>query len=116
MDGNAWGGMDTRWVSRSLEVCFLRFLYRTLFLSIDLSPLIQYAFGDFAISQAARALGRHEDEKKYKARSANFENLWNGEVTLPTIDSLATRQGEGEGETVPGIRGFMQVCSLLNDP
>ncbi|KAI0634493.1 glycoside hydrolase family 92 protein [Trametes polyzona] len=60
------GGANTKQVSRALE----------------------YAFGDFAISQVAKALNKTEDGKKYAKRAGNFVNLWNPNVTASDDPSI----------------------------
>ncbi|TBU57549.1 glycoside hydrolase family 92 protein [Dichomitus squalens] len=58
------GGANTKQVSRGLE----------------------YAFGDFAISQVARLLNKSDDAQKYAARAGNFVNYWDPNVTVPGVD------------------------------
>ncbi|KZP14452.1 glycoside hydrolase family 92 protein [Athelia psychrophila] len=65
------GGMSTRQVSRTLE----------------------YAFGDFAISQVSNLMNMSSDSSKYTARAANYANVWNPNITVPGMD---------------GVRGMMQ--------
>ena len=67
------GGANTKQVSRGLE----------------------YAFGDFAISQVAKLLNKTADAQKYVQRAGNFVNYWNPNVTVPDLDD-------------PQIVGFMQ--------
>ena len=55
------GGANTKQVSRTLE----------------------YAFGDFAISQVAKLLGKTADGEKYARRAGNFINVWNPHVVAP---------------------------------
>ncbi|KAI0767764.1 glycoside hydrolase family 92 protein [Fomes fomentarius] len=49
----------------------------------QVSRTLEYAFNDFSISQVAKALGKTSDARKYLQRSANFLNVWNGNVTFP---------------------------------
>ncbi|KAF8832765.1 hypothetical protein HHX47_DHR1001504 [Lentinula edodes] len=56
-----FGGTNTRQVSRTLE----------------------YAFGDFAISQVAKLIGNDADAAKFAKRSNGAFNMWNPNVTLP---------------------------------
>ncbi|KAI0708317.1 glycoside hydrolase family 92 protein [Earliella scabrosa] len=55
------GGANTKQVSRALE----------------------YAFGDFAISQVAKLMNKTEDGEKYAKRAGNFINVWNPDVVAP---------------------------------
>ncbi len=55
------GGANTKQVSRALE----------------------YAFGDFAISQVAKLLNKTDDAKKYVERAGNFVKSWNPDVVAP---------------------------------
>ena len=97
--------MDTRQVSRTLEVCHLGpnqppwvLLNEQL---IDATRLMQYAFDDFTISQVAKALGKAADGAKYANRSRGFELVWNPDTTIADDDQ---------------IRGFMQVYTLVPRP
>ncbi|KAJ4471850.1 glycoside hydrolase family 92 protein [Lentinula edodes] len=69
-----FGGTNTRQVSRTLE----------------------YAFGDFAISQVAKLIGNDADAAKFAKRSNGAFNMWNPNVTLPGF---------------PGVIGMMQQKS-----
>ncbi|KAI0672074.1 glycoside hydrolase family 92 protein [Trametes maxima] len=60
------GGTNTKQVSRALE----------------------YAFGDFAVSQVAKVLNKAADGKKYGKRAGNFVNVWNPNVTIPGNDAV----------------------------
>jgi len=60
------GGANTKQVSRTLE----------------------YAFGDFAISQVAKILGKADDAAKYAQRAENFNNVWNPNVSVPGTPSV----------------------------
>lgn len=57
------GGMNTRQVSRTLEVDYIAFSY-----AIDLINMVQYAFDDFAISQVAKLLQKGDDSVKVTYR------------------------------------------------
>ncbi|KZV84438.1 glycoside hydrolase family 92 protein [Exidia glandulosa HHB12029] len=47
----------------------------------EVSRSLEYAFNDFAVAQAARALDKSEDDVvKYTNRSLNFKNLWDASV------------------------------------
>ncbi|KAJ4489178.1 glycoside hydrolase family 92 protein [Lentinula lateritia] len=61
-----FGGTNTRQVSRTLE----------------------YAFGDFAISQVAKLIGNDADAAKFAKRSNGAFNMWNPNVTLPGFPSV----------------------------
>ncbi|KAF9060398.1 glycoside hydrolase family 92 protein [Rhodocollybia butyracea] len=61
------GGANTKQVSRTLE----------------------HAFGDFAISQVAKILGKTDDAAKYEQRAGNSFNLWNPNVSVPGTPSVA---------------------------
>ncbi|KAJ3768583.1 glycoside hydrolase family 92 protein [Lentinula raphanica] len=65
------GGANTKQVSRTLE----------------------HAFGDFAISQVAKILGKTDDAAKYSKRANNSFNVWNPDITVPGA---------------PGVAGMMQ--------
>ena len=76
------GGANTKQVSRALE----------------------YAFGDFAISQVAKLMNKTEDGEKYAKRAGNFINVWNPDVVAPDnadvvgmvqVSSAARAQGRG---------------------
>ena len=69
------GGANTKQVSRALE----------------------YAFGDFAVAQVAKVLGKEGDARKYARRAGNFVKLWNAETAVPGV---------------PGVVGMMQVRVL----
>jgi predicted alpha-1,2-mannosidase len=60
------GGANTKQVSRTLE----------------------HAFGDFAISQVAKILGKADDAAKYAQRAENFVNVWNPNVSVPGSPSI----------------------------
>jgi putative alpha-1,2-mannosidase len=60
-DSTDGGGTNTKQVSRTLE----------------------YAFGDFAISQVAKRIGNTTDGAKYAQRAGNFANVWNPDITVP---------------------------------
>ncbi|KAH9846718.1 glycoside hydrolase family 92 protein [Lenzites betulinus] len=82
------GGANTKQVSRALE----------------------YAFGDFAISQVARALNKTDDAAKYAKRAGNFVNVWNPNVTASDNSSIV---GMVQPRFVNGSFGFTdsQHCS-----
>ncbi|KAH9919561.1 glycoside hydrolase family 92 protein [Fomitopsis serialis] len=54
----------------------------------QVSRTIEYAFGDFAISQVARVMGNTADADKYAERAGNFVNVWNPNVTVPGRDDI----------------------------
>ncbi|KAJ8523250.1 hypothetical protein ONZ45_g311 [Pleurotus djamor] len=54
----------------------------------QVSRTLEYAFDDFAISQAAKVLGKAEDHKKYARRAENFINVWNPNVSVPDMPEL----------------------------
>lgn len=41
------------------------------------SRTLEYAYDDYAIAEVAELLGRHDDARKYFARSGNWKHLWN---------------------------------------
>ncbi|OJT03621.1 hypothetical protein TRAPUB_5649 [Trametes pubescens] len=86
------GGANTKQVSRALE----------------------YAFGDFAISQVAKALNKTADGEKYAKRAGNFVNVWNANVSVPGNVSIV---GMVQPRFVNGSFGFTDPrhCSP-NDP
>ncbi|KAI0030576.1 glycoside hydrolase family 92 protein [Vararia minispora EC-137] len=49
----------------------------------EVSRALEYAFGDFAISQVAKILGNTADAEKYVGRAGNFVNNWDPNVTVP---------------------------------
>ncbi|KAI9068178.1 glycoside hydrolase family 92 protein [Trametes sanguinea] len=87
------GGANTKQVSRALE----------------------YAFGDFAISQVAKALNKTDDAEKYAKRAGNFVNVWNPNVTVPGNESVVS--GMVQPRFANGSFGFTDPnhCSP-NDP
>jgi putative alpha-1,2-mannosidase len=58
-----------------------------------LKALFQYALGDFAVRQAARAF-KKDDETilKYANRSMNFLNHWDSSVTSDGFQGFAQRR------------------------
>ncbi|CUM63285.1 uncharacterized protein PRCAT00000856001 [Priceomyces carsonii] len=42
---------------------------------------MEYAYDDYALSVVAKGLGKNSDHKKYLARSANWQNIWNFAAT-----------------------------------
>ncbi|MET0336184.1 MAG: GH92 family glycosyl hydrolase [Caulobacter sp.] len=44
------------------------------------SRTLEYAYNDFAIAQVAQALGHKADATRYRARSANWQNLWDSQL------------------------------------
>ncbi|KAI0649687.1 glycoside hydrolase family 92 protein [Trametes meyenii] len=60
------GGTNTKQVSRALE----------------------YAFGDFAVSQVAKILNKTADGEKYAKRAGNFVNVWNPNITVAGNDAV----------------------------
>ncbi|KAG7090436.1 hypothetical protein E1B28_009555 [Marasmius oreades] len=59
----------------------------------QVSRTLEYAFGDFAISQVAKLRGNPEDAAKYVQRAGNYFNVWNPNITVPGT---------------PSVRGMMQ--------
>ena len=51
----------------------------------QVSRALEYAFGDFAISQVAKLLNKTADGKKYAQRASNFVNHWSPNVTVPDL-------------------------------
>jgi len=49
----------------------------------QVSRTLEYAFGDFGISQVAQILGLTNDTVKYQKRAGNFANVWNENITVP---------------------------------
>ncbi|KAH9922159.1 glycoside hydrolase family 92 protein [Amylocystis lapponica] len=49
----------------------------------QVSRTLEYAFGDFAISQVAKILNETADAAKYVQRAGNFANVWNPNTTVP---------------------------------
>ncbi|KAF9059872.1 glycoside hydrolase family 92 protein [Rhodocollybia butyracea] len=93
-DGRSgYGGASTRQVSRTLE----------------------YAFGDFTISQVAKILGKTTDAAKFTLRANGSFNMWNSNTTLPGFPSvtgmmqLKSKDGVFDKYTDP------RHCSV-NDP
>ncbi|VDB96722.1 unnamed protein product [Peniophora sp. CBMAI 1063] len=50
----------------------------------EVSRALEYAFGDFGISQVAKLMGNAADAEKYAQRAGNFKNNWDPSVTIPT--------------------------------
>ncbi|CAE6525000.1 unnamed protein product [Rhizoctonia solani] len=46
------------------------------------SRSIEYAFGDFCISQVAKGLNKTDDHEKYTQRASNFVNSWDDSVSI----------------------------------
>ncbi|CEL59327.1 putative glycosidase Rv0584 OS=Mycobacterium tuberculosis GN=Rv0584 PE=3 SV=1 [Rhizoctonia solani AG-1 IB] len=46
------------------------------------SRSVEYAFGDFCISQVAKGLNKTEDHQKYTKRASNFLNSWDDTVSI----------------------------------
>ncbi|KAI0658157.1 glycoside hydrolase family 92 protein [Cubamyces menziesii] len=76
------GGANTKQVSRALE----------------------YAFGDFAVSQVAKAMNNSADGEKYAKRAGNFVNVWNPNMTVTGSESIF--QGMVQPRFVNGSFGF----------
>lgn len=57
--------------------------------SKQVSRTLEYAFGDFVISQVAKVLGKTDDAKKYAQRATNFVNVWNPDVSVPEYPDIA---------------------------
>ncbi|KLO17793.1 glycoside hydrolase family 92 protein [Schizopora paradoxa] len=49
----------------------------------QVSRTLEYAFGDFGISQVAQIMGLNNDTAKYQKRAGNFANVWNENITVP---------------------------------
>jgi hypothetical protein len=59
----------------------------------SLNGCVQYALGDFAVRQAAIALGKSSDDVAlYANRSMNFVNMWNPNVTSDGFKGFAQRR------------------------
>ncbi|KAJ4470945.1 glycoside hydrolase family 92 protein [Lentinula aciculospora] len=88
-----FGGTNTRQVSRTLE----------------------YAFGEFAISQVAKVIGNDTDASKFAKRANGAFNMWNLNVTLPgfptVIGMMQQKSSAGAFDTYTDPRH----CSV-NDP
>lgn len=67
-------------------------------LFIDIT--VQYAFGDFAISQVAKLMNKTDDATKYVGRAGNFVNVWNPNTTVG-------------GSVKNDVLGMMQVCHSI---
>ncbi|KAI1787036.1 glycoside hydrolase family 92 protein [Ganoderma leucocontextum] len=52
----------------------------------QVSRALEYAFGDFAVSQVAKLLNLTADGAKYTKRASNFVNHWSPNVTVPDLD------------------------------
>ncbi|EIM87038.1 glycoside hydrolase family 92 protein [Stereum hirsutum FP-91666 SS1] len=50
--------------------------------SKQVSRALEYAFGDFAISQVAKLMNKSDDATKYVGRAGNFVNVWNPNTTV----------------------------------
>ncbi|CAE7130362.1 unnamed protein product [Rhizoctonia solani] len=46
------------------------------------SRSVEYAFGDFCISQVAKGLNKTDDHQKYTQRASNFINSWDASVAI----------------------------------
>ncbi|QRV87315.1 glycoside hydrolase family 92 protein [Ceratobasidium sp. AG-Ba] len=46
------------------------------------SRSVEYAFGDFCISQVAKALNKTDDAAKYSKRATNYANSWDDSVSI----------------------------------
>lgn len=58
-----------------------------------LKTLLQYALGDFAVSQAAAALNKPADEiALYANRSMGFVNIWDSSVTSDGFSGFSQRR------------------------
>ncbi|HZZ96687.1 MAG TPA: GH92 family glycosyl hydrolase [Jatrophihabitantaceae bacterium] len=57
---------------------------------LQVSRTVEYAYNDFCIAQVAKALGHHDDYRKYLARSGNWANLWD-----PLTHSVRPRHSDG---------------------
>ena len=54
----------------------------------QVSRALEYAFGDFAVSQVAKLLNNTADGRKYAQRAGNFVNVWNPDVVAPDDDQV----------------------------
>ncbi|PFH48572.1 glycoside hydrolase family 92 protein [Amanita thiersii Skay4041] len=80
----AFGYIPTDWVDPSGS---------TGLATREASRAYEYAVGDFAVRQAAIALGRPSDEaKKYANRSMNFVNMWDANLTHDGFTGFAQRR------------------------
>ncbi|KAF5368241.1 hypothetical protein D9757_011215 [Collybiopsis confluens] len=86
-------GTPTRQVSRSLE----------------------YAFGDFAISQVAKILGNSSDAAKFAQRANGSFNSWNPTTTLPGWPTVVGMMQKRNSEGVFDQPTDPRHCSV-NDP
>lgn len=106
-------GTNSKQVSRALEVP-----HRLPSHAVLADNCQKYAFDDFVISQVAKRLGRDVDAQKvcdqsgsdhirdscllqYAHRATNFENLWQGNVTVPGGPQF--------------VKGMMQVSITAHD-
>ncbi|KAI0767769.1 glycoside hydrolase family 92 protein [Fomes fomentarius] len=80
----------------------------------QVSRALEYAFGDFAISQVAKLLNKTDDAKKYAKRAGNFVKNWNPDVVAPDNDQVV---GMMQPRFLNGSFGFTDPrhCSV-NDP
>jgi predicted alpha-1,2-mannosidase len=44
------------------------------------SRTVEYAYNDFCLAEVAKALGKQTDYQKYRARSQNWQHLWDAET------------------------------------
>ncbi|KAI0319724.1 glycosyl hydrolase family 92-domain-containing protein [Amylostereum chailletii] len=59
----------------------------------EVSRALEYAFGDFIISQVARILNKTDDVQEYVARAGNFINHWDSNTTMPDNSGPASVKG-----------------------
>ncbi|KAJ3558216.1 hypothetical protein NM688_g1058 [Phlebia brevispora] len=80
----------------------------------QVSRALEYAFGDFAISQVAKILGLTNDSAKYVQRAGNFVNNWNPNTTVPGRPDI---KGMMQPRFLNGTFNFTDPrhCSV-NDP
>ncbi|EKM57353.1 glycoside hydrolase family 92 protein [Phanerochaete carnosa HHB-10118-sp] len=80
----------------------------------QVSRALEYAFGDFAISQVAKIMGNTADGAKYAQRAQNFVNNWNPNVTVPGREDI---KGMMQPRFLNGTFNFTDPrhCSV-NDP
>ncbi|KIP07755.1 glycoside hydrolase family 92 protein [Phlebiopsis gigantea 11061_1 CR5-6] len=80
----------------------------------QVSRALEYAFGDFGISQVAKIMGLASDGAKYAKRAQNFINNWNPNVTVPGRTDI---KGMMQPRFLNGTFNFTDPrhCSV-NDP
>ena len=63
----------------------------TYLAKLQASRTVEYAYNDYCIAQAAKALGHDADHQKYLARSSNWATLWD-----PQTKSIRPRYANGQ--------------------